>query len=245
MKKKIPKIIHYCWFGKNPLPDLALKCIESWKRHLPDYEIMEWNEDNFDINSNQYVKQAYESGKWAFVTDYVRLYALYNYGGIYMDTDVEVLRPLDSFLNHNAFSGFESNTTIPTGIIGSTKYNEWIKILLDDYNSRSFIKRDSSFDLTTNVETITKITKSKYNLQENNMYQVLSDDIHLYPSEWFCPFNITTGKLEITPNTHTIHHFSGSWLSKRQKIKRRIIYLLGKKITNKFIKIKRKLRVRT
>ena len=106
----IPKIIHYCWFGGKPKPELAEKCIESWKKFCPDYEIVEWNEGNFNINSNLYVKQAYEAKKYAFVTDYVRLYALYTQGGIYMDTDVMVLKPLDEYLNHEAFSGFESKT---------------------------------------------------------------------------------------------------------------------------------------
>ena len=109
----IPKVIHYCWFGKKPLPPLAVNCIDSWKKFCPDYEIIEWNEKNFDINSNTYVREAYENKKWAFVSDYVQLYALYNYGGIYMDTDVQVLKPLDAFLNDQAFSGFEAYDRVP------------------------------------------------------------------------------------------------------------------------------------
>lgn len=121
----IPKKIHYCWFGKGKMPELALKCIESWRVNLPDYELKEWNENSFDINSNFYVKEAYESRKFAFVTDYVRLYALYTEGGIYMDTDVEVLKNLDPFLDLPAFSGFEDNVHIPTGIMAAEKGSVW------------------------------------------------------------------------------------------------------------------------
>src|SRR5699024_8907222 len=127
----IPKIIHYCWFGGNELSKTTKVCINSWKKKLPDYKIIEWNESNFDINSNQYVKEAYQAGRYAFVTDYVRLYVLYHYGGIYMDTDVEVLKSLDSFLKHQAFTGCENEKNSVTGIIGSEKDHEWIKTLLD------------------------------------------------------------------------------------------------------------------
>ena len=128
----IPKKIHYCWFGRNPLPESAQKCIASWRKYLPDYEIKEWNEDNFDINVNLYVKQAYESRKFAFVTDYVRLYALASEGGVYMDTDVEVLKTFDPFLHHHAFSGFENNNYVPTGMMASEKNGKWVTELLDD-----------------------------------------------------------------------------------------------------------------
>ena len=121
----IPKKIHYCWFGRKPLPALALMCIESWKRFLPDYEIIEWNEDNFDVNLYQYAKEAYHMKKYAFVSDVCRLYALKEIGGLYMDTDLEVLKPLDAFLHHNAFSGYESNGYIPTALMGSKKNGEW------------------------------------------------------------------------------------------------------------------------
>ena len=151
----IEKKIHYIWFGSNPLPPLAKKCIESWKKFCPDYEIVEWNETNFDVNQNIYTKEAYENKKWAFVSDYVRLYALYHHGGIYMDTDVEVLKNLDDYLNHDAFSGFESSNAIPTGIIGAKKGNYHIKQLLNEYNDRHFILPNGEMDLTTNVTTIT------------------------------------------------------------------------------------------
>ena len=138
----IPKIIHYCWFGRNPLPPLAKKCIASWKKHLPEYEIKEWNEDNFDLDMFPYDREAYDNRKFAFVTDIVRLYALYNEGGIYMDTDVEVLKSLDGFLHHTAFSGFENETDVPTGIMASEKGGLWAKENLEYYNGRHFVKSD-------------------------------------------------------------------------------------------------------
>ena len=225
----IPKKIHYCWFGKGPKSELAIRCIESWKKYCPDYEIIEWNEENFDINSNIYVKEAYDSKKYAFVTDYVRLYVLYKYGGIYMDTDVEVLKPLDKFLNHKAFSSFENNNCIPTGIIGSEKNNEWIKTLLSDYDNIHFIK-NGKMDLTTNVTRITESTIKNYGLNPVSSYQELGNGIvTMYPYDYFCPKDHYTQKINITENTYTIHHFSGSWLPKGE-MKRRLT-------KNKYIKI--------
>lgn len=214
---RIPKTIHYCWFGRKPKPEQALTCIESWKKHCPEYELIEWNEDNFDINQNLYVKQAYEAKKFAFVTDYVRLYALYNYGGIYMDTDVEVVKPLDRFLVHSAFSGFENNNCIPTGIMAAEKGNQWVKDLLDEYKDVKFIKEDGEYDLTTNVVRITNLTKEKYGIKLESSYQDLNDIVVMYPYDYFCPKDWYTGKINCTENTHTIHHFSGSWHNEEQK----------------------------
>ena len=149
---KIPKKIHYCWFGNNELPEEQKKYIETWKKHCPDYEIKEWNEKNFDINSNKYVKEAYEAKKFAFVSDYVRLHALYNEGGIYMDTDIEVLKSFDVFLKHTAFIGFEDLKHIGTGVIGAEKGNKWIRLLLKDYDNISFYTKNGEIDLTTNRE---------------------------------------------------------------------------------------------
>ena len=138
----IPKVIHYCWFGGNPLPELAKKCIESWKKFCPDYQIIEWNESNFDLNINTYVKEAYTAEKWAFVSDVARLYALVNYGGIYMDTDVEVLKPLDDILNFKAVSGFETKERIPTGMMACEKGHPLFEEFLREYNEAHFIKND-------------------------------------------------------------------------------------------------------
>ena len=213
------KYIHYCWFGRGEKPELALKCIESWKKYCKDYEIIEWNEDNFDINSNKYVKQAYDAKKFAFVTDYVRLYTLYNYGGIYMDTDVEVIKPLDEFLNNPAFSGFENTNKIPTGIMAAEKGNKWICDLLKEYDLLEFVKEDGTYDLTTNVTRITNLTIKEYGLNPVSSYQNLNNIVVLYPYDYFCPKDWETGKINLTENTYTIHHFSGSWHTQEDKEK--------------------------
>lgn len=224
----IPKIIHYCWFGGNKMPRLALKCIESWKKHLPEYELKLWNESNFDINCNTYVKQAYIHKKYAFVSDYVRLYALYNYGGIYMDTDVEVLKPLDGFLHHKAFSGFENEVNISTGIMGAKKKNAWIKTLFDNYNNRHFIDKNGRMDITTNVSIATKLSK-QCGLIQNNMRQVLkTGEVNIYPDYYFCPYNAITGVNHINSKSHVIHHYLGSWQSPCKRLRNKIIIIVGK-----------------
>ena len=221
----IPKIIHYCWFGGNPLPELARKCIASWKHYLPDYEIKEWNENNFNLNLYPYVREAYDKRKYAFVTDVVRLYALYHEGGIYMDTDVEVLKPLDRFLSHTAFSGFESYKDIPTGIMASVKGGLFCKDNLDYYEDKHFVKPDGSLDMTTNVVTITNYMLLK-GLKQDNTYQDFEGLITFYPKEYFCPIEQATKELVITENTCTIHHFSGSWLPIEQRLERKLWSLL-------------------
>jgi len=214
--ERIPKKIHYCWFGRGKLPEESQRYIDSWKKYCPDYEIKEWNEDNFDINCNKYVKEAYEAKRFAFVTDYVRLYALYNEGGIYMDTDVEVLKPLDEFLKHHAFSSFENNDSIPTGLMASERNGEWVKALLDEYEDLAFIKEDGTVDLTTNVVRITNLTEKKYGLMRKSSYQDLGV-VTLYPHEYFCPKDWQTGNIYVTKNTYAIHHFNGSWHTKKEK----------------------------
>lgn len=230
----IPKVVHYCWFGRGEMPELAKKCIASWKTFLPDYQIKEWNEDNFDINCNQYVKEAYESRKFAFVTDYVRLYAIYTEGGVYMDTDVEVLKTLDPFLHHHAFSGFETDGNVPTGMMAGEKGSIWAKELLDMYDNRKFIMADGSFDMTTNTTVITKYMLGK-GLVLNNRYQDLTKLCTMYPAEYFCPKDHRTGTIKCTSNTVCIHHFAGSWvkgnrLNKlRHKFKLFLVRIFGDK----------------
>lgn len=234
----IPKVIHYCWFGRNPLPPLAIKCIESWKKYLPDYEIKEWNEDNFDLSLYPYVKEAYESRKFAFVTDVVRLYALYHEGGIYMDTDVEVLKTLDPFLHHHAFSGFENDRNIPTGIMASEKGGKWAKDNLEYYNDRHFIKEDGTMDLTTNVVTITNYMLP-FGLRQDNTYQDFPNLITFYPKDYFCPIEHEGHLLKMTENTVCIHHFAGSWLSGKNLLKKRISQIIGARVTRILISFKR------
>ena len=217
----IPKIIHYCWFGGKPLPEDAKRYIESWKKFCPDYEIYEWNEQTFDINAVSYVREAYEAKKWAFVTDYVRLYALSTVGGIYMDTDVEVLKNLDVFLNNKGFSGFERVDAVPTGIMAAEKENMFIHELLHEYDAIHFLKEDGTLDLTTNVVRITNTAK-KYGLKLNNKLQTVND-FTFYPKDYFCPKSSRTLEINLTENSYTIHHFAGSWDTEnrfRQTVKR-------------------------
>lgn len=224
----IPKIIHYCWFGGNPLPEDAKRYIESWKQYCPDYKIIEWNEKNFDLESVPYVKEAYEEKKWAFVTDYVRLHALSNIGGIYMDTDVEVLKNLDIFLDNEGFSGFERADAIPTGIMAAEKDNPFINELLHEYDCLHFRREDGSLDLTTNVTRITRCAL-RHGLALNNREQRFYH-FTVYPKDFFCPKDYITGEILLTPDTYTIHHFSGSWHSPRQKKWKSIEQTIAQKI---------------
>lgn len=205
----IPKIIHYCWFGGNPLPELAQKCIASWKKYCPDYEIKEWNESNFDLNYNDYVKEAFQAKKWAFITDVVRLKAMVEEGGIYMDTDVEVLKPLDEILQYEAVSGFENDTQFPTGLMACEKGNPMFKEFLDDYEGVHFKQEDGSLDLTTNVVRMMRIG-AKYGVKFNNTKQTVNG-FTILPKDFLCPKDPETKQINITPNTLTIHHFDGSW----------------------------------
>lgn len=213
----IPKIIHYCWFGGNPLPELAEKCIQSWKKYLPDYEIIEWNEENFNLDEYIFTREAYDSKKFAYVTDVVRLHALKTKGGIYMDTDVEVLKNLDSFLHNHAFSGFESDMSLPTGIMASIQNGQWVAEMLKYYKDRKFLDNKKKPILTTNVVVISNLMKGKGFLL-NNSFQTIKEYITFYPSEYFCPKSPSTGFINITENTYCIHHFAGSWADPPTKI---------------------------
>lgn len=206
----IPKIIHYCWFGGKPKPPLAEKCLKSWRRYCPDYEIIEWNEGNFDIASAPlYVRQAHEAGRWAFVTDYVRLKALTEMGGVYMDTDVEVVKPLDPYLKHEAFAGFEAPNRIQTGLLACGKDFPLFREFMTYYDTASFYKADGSHDVTTNVEILTALC-GKYGLVPNDTFQVVQG-LAIYPREYFCPVDYDTEKLHRTKKTVTIHWFASSW----------------------------------
>ena len=206
----IPKIIHYCWFGRNPKPPLAEKCIRSWKKFCPDYEIVEWNEDNFDVSSAPaYVQQAYEARRWAFVTDFVRLKALTEMGGVYMDTDVEVVKPLDPYLKHRAFAGFEWIDRVQTGLLACEPGFPLFRDFLAHYDTATFRKEDGSVDITTNVEVLTGLCRQR-GLVCNDQFQVV-DGLAIYPREVFCPVDFDTEKLKRTRKTVTIHWFAGSW----------------------------------
>ena len=208
----IPKKIHYCWFGRNPKPKLAEKCIKSWKKHCPDYEIIEWNEDNYDLDSAPlYVRQAYEARKWAFVTDYVRLQVVYEQGGIYMDTDVELIKPLDMLLQHCAYFGFEGDASIATGLgFGAEKGTHILKEMMDDYQDIPFLQEDGAYDTTTCPNRNTAVFL-KHHLVQDGSRQVLEGDILILPSIYLCPIEFDTKTRRYSQDTISIHWFDASW----------------------------------
>ena len=212
----IPKIIHYCWFGGNPKPKLAEKCIKSWKKYCPDYEIVEWNEDNFDLSATpNYVRQAMAAGRWAFVTDYVRLRALTEQGGVYMDADVELVRPLDPYLKHQAFAGFEHPERVQTGLLACEKEFPLFQEFLHHYDNISFLLPDGTADTTTNVQVLTDLCLSK-GLVLNDRLQTVAG-LTIYPKEIFCPVDFDTKVLKKTRKTVAIHWFSGSWQTEEER----------------------------
>lgn len=235
----IPKVIHYCWFGRGQMPKMALNCIDSWKKYLPDYQLRLWNEDNFDLNLNSYAREAYQARKYAFVTDYVRLHVLNVEGGIYMDTDVEVLKNLDEFLSLPGFSGFEGDKYVPTGIMASEKNGLWAQEQLDYYNGRHFILPDGSLDMTTNTQIISGIM-AKNGFVLKNGYRIYKDCMHMFPSDYFSPMRY--GKILLTENSYCIHHFASSWNPDRRKIKKFILKkIVGGNLTYFFVKLKRRI----
>lgn len=226
----IPKIIHYCWFGRNPLPPLAIKCIESWKKYLPEYEIREWNEDNFDVNIIPYTQEAYKAKKYAFVSDYARFWILYKYGGLYFDTDVEIIKPIEDIISNGPFMGSErlvkmssnlyreddSAIAVNPGLgLAAVPGLEFYKRMLDNYAVLKFILSDGTLNTKTVVQYTTELLMD-YGLKETDIIQNCMD-IWIYPSEYFCPKSYENGKLYLTDNTRTIHHFAASWLSPKQR----------------------------
>ena len=199
----IPTRIIFCWFGGKEKPEKVQRCIDSWKKYMPDWEYLEINEQNFDINYNEYVKKAYENKAWAFVSDIARLWALYNYGGIYMDTDVEVYQPLDKFLIHNCFTGFEREHYPVTATIGAEKGNALIKELLDIYNNKTFELKQNWYEYETNTMIMSNII-GKYIDRDKEEYQT-SDKITVYPRKTFC----YSGNLD--NEVYTKHNMFGSW----------------------------------
>ena len=220
-----PKIIHYCWFGLGEKPVSFEKYIESWKEILPDYEIVEWNESNFDISSCSYVTEAYEAKKYAFVSDYVRLWALFKYGGIYLDTDVLMLKDLSDFLlDEQLILGFEEKNWVCTSTIISPKGNRFIKKFMNSYHRRSFVKEDGTFDMTTNVDTLTGLLL-EIGLEQNGYKQTLAyldEKITVLPQEFFSPYDYINNIDKRTSESLTMHCFDVSWASPTMKVKKYI-----------------------
>lgn len=225
----IPKIIHYCWFGRGPKPKDTLSYIEGWKRLMPDYQIVEWNEDNFDIHVCRYVEQAYEAKKFAFVSDYARGHALYEMGGIYLDTDVEVLKPFDDLLDRRSFWGFEAGNYVATSTIAAVPQHEMIRSYLDQYHDRAFIQSDGSLDTTTNVIVITGLWEKEGLLLENK-HQEIEDENHFFAEEYFSPFDYRNGTSSISDETYAIHHYAKTWFGPWARLKGKIKKFIGPRL---------------
>ena len=237
----IPKIIHYCWFGHGPKPALAEKCIASWRKFLPDYEIKEWNEDNFNVRSIAYTSEAYDSHKYAFVSDYARFWVLYRYGGLYFDTDVELIKPLDELLSCGNFMGVENNGLDHSQKTKPLSHNEFMvnpglgmgaephlpayKEMLEGYERCHFILQNGKMNEDNVVSRMTRILYA-HGMKITDSVQIV-DGINIYPKDWMCPIRITDGKMRITPNTISIHHYAASWTSPIHRLLRRVLLGLG------------------
>lgn len=253
----IPKIIHYCWFGGNSLPEDARKCIDSWRKYLPDYEIKEWNESNFDVSCCPYVREAYEAKKYAFVSDYARFFVLYRYGGLYFDTDVEVVKNMDHIISAGNFMGFEKsmatksqvkavNNEVTLGVapglgLGVNPGLGLIHELLDFYEN----KEHFSIEDGTVVDYTTDILKKHGLVNEHKLQKVA--DVTIYPADYFCPMDSTTGITTITSNTISIHHYSCSWIDHNSLrwrlhiLKNKLVGLFGEKFIMKLSRVFKKL----
>ena len=214
----IPKKIHYCWFGRNPKPKLAEKCIASWKKYCPGYESIEWNEDNFDINMNGYTKMCYEQKKYAFLSDYVRLLVVAEHGGIYFDTDVELMKPIDALLKNDAFFGFETPEYVASGLgFGSVPHGRAIEAMVAEY--------DFLLDGTQGTRGCPRLNTSalvKLGLAQDGSYQTVADAVIL-PVDYLNPYESATGRINRTANTVSVHWYSAAWMSRKQKLRSTIM----------------------
>lgn len=242
----ISKTIHYCWFGRNPKPPLAEKCIKSWRKYCPDYQIIEWNEDNYDLsNAPLYVRQAYQAKKWAFVTDYVRLDVVNRCGGIYLDTDVELLKSLDPLLCENAFFGFENTTNMNTGLgFGSVADNAVLKCMLADYENIPFLLDNGQMDLTPCPVRNTASIQSWLADRRDADSIFRTEDAVFFPPEYFCPLQKATEELKITEHSYSVHWFGASWYRPEEHIyhkylvrKRRLQRVWGDKTGEILVKV--------
>lgn len=225
----IPKKIHYCWFGNNPIPAELKKYMKSWKKYCPDYEIICWNETNFNIDCHPFVRSAYDAKAWAFVSDYARLKVIYENGGIYLDTDIELLKSLDSFLKHDFFIGIQQAggrdyAYATTGLgYGASQYNNVVREMLEEYDSIDF-KDDEKGNYACPILNSNVLRKYGYEPANEIKYY---DGIVVYPSEYFDPFSTGAAEMLLTSNTVSIHHYSASWMGNKERIRRRITNIIG------------------
>mgnify|MGYP000330814874 FL=1 len=230
----IPKTIHYCWFGRGELSAKAKKCIQSWKKYCPDYEIIEWNEDNFDVHQNEYTKKVYSEKKYAFLSDYARLKIVYEQGGIYLDVDVELVKSLDDLLENDAYFGFETKEFINTGVgFGAKKGSIAVKTLLEEYNQLLDGTKDVIGCPKLNTEGVIKL-----GLERNGQLQKISG-CTVYPVDYFNPYDDPTGRLKKTENTHSIHWYAKSWLDKKSIIRSKLTQPLHRIFGTDFFRKKR------
>ena len=237
----IPKTIHYCWFGGKPLPSIAKKCIKSWRKYMPDFEIKEWNESNYDVRKVSYMQEAYECKKFAFVSDYARFDIINEYGGIYLDIDVEIIKPLDELLEGNeSFSGFENEKgQVNAGLILASQANNLIlRETLEMYDQATFLDAERRADLTTVVVRFTNILERHGLLPQNEIQRL--DHMTIYPVEYFNPMETDNFQVRITENTYTIHHFNASWTTPSNRFRIKVKKLLGPNVSNFISAMKRK-----
>ena len=211
----IPKIIHYCWFGEGQIPEKEQKCIETWKKFFSDYEIKRWDESNFDVNGTNYSKQAYEKKKYSFVSDYARAKILFEEGGLYLDTDVEIIKPFPKLVDGNGFMGFERRHFLGTAVLAAEKENEIIGILLDYYEKHEFLTEDGLMDNIANVSMLTDIMKN-YGLELGGERQTVAG-FEVFNREFFYPKKLDEDEFRIADETCAIHRCSNSWMSEREK----------------------------
>lgn len=243
--QSIPKEIHYIWFGRGEKSDLIKKCIETTKEILGDWEIKEWNEDNYDIERSKYMKEAYDCKKYAFAADFARYDILYNHGGVYLDTDVELIKRIpDSFLEDEGFAGMEGNNKVAPGLVFAVKPNNPIvKEIIDDYNKDRFLENDGNYNYKTVVDRTTEVLQ-RHGFELSGKEQII-EGIHIYPCDYFCAYDFIAEDFDITDNTISIHHYEATWLKGKTKIKRKIRNILRKTLGinnyKKILMIKRKL----
>ncbi len=229
----IPKIIHYCWLSGDPFPPLIQQCIDSWKQKLPDYQFMLWDTNQIDVNSNDWLKESFANKKYAFAADYIRFYALYHYGGIYLDADVEVLKSFDPLTEQNEFLGEDASGDIEAAVIGVEKGCSWVKECLDYYKDRHFVLPNGKFDMSPVPLLVRRVINRHPNIK-------------IYPYTYFSPKDYNIGKIAANEDTFCIHHYDGKWIRKGLKYKTKILlhkclyYTVGREKHNQFVHFIRK-----